>query len=63
MVYVVRILEKFSNNAKIDLGETPNAETLKAFAEGDKMLEEGTGKRYSGSTEDFFSSLLTEDVC
>lgn len=34
--------------------ETPNAETLAAFAE----LDAGGGRRFSGSTEDLFSELL-----
>ena len=34
--------------------ETPNAETLAAFAE----LDEGGGHLFSGSTEDLFSELL-----
>lgn len=36
--------------------ETPNAETLKAFAEGDKMLAEGTGQRFT-NTDDLFAAL------
>ena len=36
--------------------EEPNAETLFAFAEGDKMLKDGTGQRYSG-TKDLFADL------
>lgn len=36
--------------------EEPNPETLQAFAEGDKMLAEGTGQRYS-STKDLFADL------
>ena len=34
--------------------ETPNAETLAAFAE----LDAGGGYRFTGSTEDLFSELL-----
>ena len=34
----------------------PNAETLAAFAEGDRMLEDGTGQRYT-NTKDLFADL------
>lgn len=34
--------------------ETPNAETLEAFAE----LESGGGHRFSGSTEQLFNELM-----
>lgn len=37
-------------------GEEPNSETLAAFAEGDRMLAEGTGQRYK-STKDLFADL------
>ena len=63
MIYVVSILENISNIARNNLEESPNAETLEAFAEGDRMLEEGTGQRFEGSTEDFFESLLEDEVC
>ncbi len=36
--------------------DEPNAETLVAFAEGDKMLEAGTGQRYT-TTKDLFADL------
>ena len=63
MIYVVSILENISNIARNNLEESPNAETLEAFAEGDRMLVEGTGQRFEGSTEDFFESLLEDEVC
>lgn len=36
--------------------DEPNSETLTAFAEGDKMLEDGTGQRYT-NTKDLFVDL------
>lgn len=36
--------------------DEPNSETIAAFAEGDKMLEEGTGQRYT-NTKDLFADL------
>ena len=36
--------------------ETPNAETLAAFAE----LDNGGGRRFSGTTEELFSELMEE---
>ncbi len=41
----------------ITAGENePNAETIAAFAEGDKMLADGTGQRYT-NTKDSFADL------
>lgn len=57
MIYVVGILENISNIASNHFDEIPNAETLKAFKEGDRMLEEGTGQRFEGSTEEFFKTI------
>lgn len=36
--------------------DEPNAETLAAFDEGDKMLFDGTGQRYA-NTKDLFADL------
>lgn len=36
--------------------EIPNQETMEAFDEGDKMLENGSGHRYS-DTKDLFADL------
>lgn len=36
--------------------DEPNVETLAAFAEGDRMLEDGTGQRYT-NTKDLFADL------
>lgn len=36
--------------------DEPNAETIAAFAEGDKILAEGTGQRYT-NTKDLFADL------
>lgn len=43
------------------LDEIPNEETLQALAESDQQLKDGTIERFSGSTEDLFSSILSED--
>ena len=55
MVYVVGILENLTGFADI-----PNNETIEAIKEGDEMLQNGTGQRFTGSTEDFFNMLLEE---
>lgn len=55
MVYVVGILENLAGFIDI-----PNAETVAAIQEGDVMLENGSGQRFEGSTEDFFAKLLEE---
>ena len=36
--------------------DEPNAETLAAFVEGDKMIADGTGQRYT-NTKDLFADL------
>lgn len=36
--------------------EIPNTTTLNSFTEGDKMLTEGTGQRYT-NTKDLFAEL------
>ena len=41
--------------------ETPNAETMEAMEEIDRMIATGTGQGFSGSTEDFFKMLSPFD--
>ncbi len=55
MFYIMGILE----GASIP-DEIPNAETLEAFAEVDKMKQKGTGEHFNGSTEEFFNMLLED---
>lgn len=55
MVYVVGILENLAGFIDI-----PNAITVAAIQEGDEMLVNGSGQRFEGSTEDFFTRLLEE---
>ncbi|MBQ6986574.1 MAG: type II toxin-antitoxin system RelB/DinJ family antitoxin [Oscillibacter sp.] len=40
-------------------GEIPNDETLAAFAE----LDNGGGKWFDGSTEDYIAKLLEDEAC
>jgi hypothetical protein len=40
--------------------ETPNTETLEAMEEVQNMINNGTGEHFSGTTSDFFASLLEE---
>lgn len=49
--YVVAYLQGMTAGEKV-----PNEVTLSAFAEGDKMLAEGTGQRYA-NTKDLFADL------
>ncbi|MBQ9928973.1 MAG: hypothetical protein IJO65_13510 [Lachnospiraceae bacterium] len=51
--YVVAYLQGMTAGEET---EEPNAETLVAFAEGDKMLAEGIGQRYT-NTKDLFADL------
>lgn len=55
LYYIIGILE----GAAIP-DEEPNAETLEAFAEGDRMLAEGTGQHFEGTTKDFLNMLLED---
>ena len=51
MVYVLNILENLTCFAEI-----PNSETIAAFQEGDDMLANESGRRYT-STSDLFADL------
>lgn len=46
--YVIAYLQGMTDGE-----EVPNPETLAAFREGDEMLANGTGKRYTNMTELF----------
>ena len=41
--------------------EIPNAETIAAINEVDEMIRTGSGKPFSGSTDEFFDMILAED--
>ena len=43
--------------------ETPNADTLEAMEEVDRMIADGTGEHFSGSTADFFRQILEDESC
>lgn len=51
MFYIVSFLQ-----GALVPDETPNAETLEAFAE----LDSGEGHRFSGSTEQLFEALMED---
>lgn len=57
--YIVTYLQGYLHGVT-DGEEIPNAETLEVIREGDEMLENGTGQRFEGSTEDFFNMILEE---
>ena len=57
--YIVSYLQGYVQGMT-DGEEIPNAETLEAIKEGDELLENGTGQRFEGSTEDFFKMILEE---
>jgi hypothetical protein len=40
--------------------EVPNAETAKAMEEVQQMVDNGTGEHFTGSTADYFASLLED---
>lgn len=58
MIYVVGILENLAGFANI-----PTEETVAAINEGQKLLENGGGQRFSGTTQDFFQKLLEDETC
>ncbi len=49
--YVVAYLQGMTDGE-----DEPNAETIAAFAEGDRMLADGTGQRFT-NTKDLFADL------
>lgn len=55
LFYIIGILQ----GASIP-DETPNAETIEAIEEIEKMKTNGTGQHFSGSTSDFFAMLEAE---
>ena len=57
--YIVSYLQGYVQGMT-DGEEIPNVETLEAIKEGDELLENGTGQRFEGSTEDFFKMILEE---
>ena len=57
LMYVVAYLQGVSVP-----DETPNAETIAAMEEADRMIEEGTGENFTGSTDDFFRMLLENET-
>jgi len=57
MSYIIEFIQGLTITENLEI---PNAETLEAIKEGDEMLENGTGQRFTGSTEDFFKMILEE---
>lgn len=57
MSYIIGFIQGLTITENLEI---PNAETLEAIKEGDEMLENGTGQRFEGSTEDFFNMILEE---
>lgn len=53
--YIVSYLQGYLHGIT-DGEEIPNKETLDAFKEGDKMLADGTGKRYNNA-DDLFADM------
>ena len=51
MIFIVRILESL-----VELAEIPNEITVAAIKEGDEMLKNGTGERYT-SVDELFADL------
>ncbi len=57
MSYIIGFIQGLTITENLEI---PNAETLEAIKEGDEMLENGTGQRFTGSTEDFLKMILEE---
>ena len=55
LLYIVAYLE-----GAIVPDETPNDETLEAMEEIDRMIADGSGEHFSGSTAAFFKQLLED---
>ena len=58
LLYVVAYLQRV-----VVPDETPNADTLEAMEEVDRMIADGTGEHFSGSTADFFRQILEDESC
>lgn len=57
LAYIVYYLE---GAAVPDEAETPNVETMEAIHEVNRMVKDGTGEHFTGSTADFLDQLLAE---
>lgn len=57
MSYIIGFIQGLTITENLEI---PNTETLEAIMEGDEILENGTGQRFEGSTEDFFNMILEE---
>lgn len=57
MSYIIGFIQGLTITENLEI---PNTETLEAIREGDEILENGTGQRFEGSTEDFFNMILEE---
>ena len=64
MVYVINILENIGEMCGISLypNYEPNKETIEAIKEVDRMIEEGTGEHFEGSTAEFLNGILHSDL-
>jgi len=58
MVFIINILENIGEMSGAELYPeyTPNSETLAAFAEGEEMLSNGTGQKFT-NVKDLFAAL------
>lgn len=58
IVFLINIMENIGEMSGINIYPeySPNTETLAAFAEGQEMLANGTGQRFT-NTKDLFAAL------
>jgi hypothetical protein len=58
IVFLINIIENIGKMSGIELYPeyTPNTDTLAAFAEGEEMLVNGTGQKFT-NTKDLFAAL------
>lgn len=50
----------FIQGLTIEESNTPNAETMEAMEEAERMIATGNGQRFEGSAKDFVNRLLGE---
>ncbi|MCH5281824.1 MAG: hypothetical protein J1E61_10185 [Lachnospiraceae bacterium] len=55
ILYVIAYLQALTIS-----DETPNDETIEAIKEVAEMIHTGTGEHFTGSTSDFFDTLMEE---
>lgn len=62
MIFIINMHEGLGEMSGLDIYPAfePNAETIAAMAETDKMIRTGSGQHFEGSTSELFAQVLEE---